>query len=424
MKRRILITLILLGLACTEASAQWYLFPSRRKANPDTVLVTPPPAVSEQPTQPEIQPEPAQVEQPAADPIREQKQEQELPAEPLETVRVCLSLPFGEASATQSSNFMDFYFGALLAARDLGNSGIRLELSAFDSSSGSTSPNASDLAESDLIIGPVSSADILSELEKCGEGQYVVSPLDQKSAALTADHNVIHAASTPDAQAEDLARWIIEDESTERGIMTVVKEKGVRLSESSIYLLGKLKEAGIQCDTISYGILEGMTIQNRFNRSSDTTVLRKYIIASDNEAFVGDAVRNIAMLQYKGHRVMTYGSSRIKSFESLEQEDLHNVNLKLTASYHINYDDPAVKKFVLTYRSVFQAEPNAYSFSGYDIMHYFVNLCARYGRNWAGMAGAYQESGLQAGFNFRDGSGINQAVRRISYNPDHTITVR
>ena len=94
----------------------------------------------------------------------------------------------------------------------------------------------------------------------------------------------------------------------------------------------------------------------------------------------------------------------------------------MTASYYIDYEDPAVKRFILAYRALFQDEPGSFAFQGYDTMHYFVTICTRFGRQWYKKLPEYDEKGLQADFRFREESGrVNQAVRRIVYNPDLTI---
>lgn len=409
MKRRIFIILILLGLACIDATAQLYLFPSRRKSRPDTVFVSS-----------------ARMEADTVLSVVADSLEQEFVPDIPETVKVCLAMPFSLEARSQGSNFLDFYSGALLAARDLGNSGIKIELDVFDCFNEDFSRFAGKLQEGDVIIGPVSPADILSELDVCPEDKWVISPLDQRAASLASTHNVIHAASSSEAQAEELVKWIAEDQESEYGKVTLLKEKGIEGGEMFRYLTEKLGEYGIACDTVSYGLLEGLTAADRFFNVTDTLTHRRYVIASDNEAFVGDVIRNLAMMKYKGAKLTAYGTSRIKSFESLEQEDLYSISLKLTASYDIDYGNQAVKDFILTYRALFQAEPNAYSFSGYDIMHYFVNICAKYGRAWSAKLQEFEEYGLQENFRFTElePANVNKAVRRISYNPDHSITVQ
>ena len=71
-----------------------------------------------------------------------------------------------------------------------------------------------------------------------------------------------------------------------------------------------------------------------------------------------------------------------------------------------------------------QNEPGSFAFQGYDAMHYFVSICAQYGRQWYKKLPYYNERGLQSDFRFNEETPrVNQAVRRIVYNPDLTTSV-
>ena len=93
----------------------------------------------------------------------------------------------------------------------------------------------------------------------------------------------------------------------------------------------------------------------------------------------------------------------------------------MAAEMGVDYDDPAVKRFILAYRALYKNEPGSFAFQGYDTMHYFVTMCSRYGRRWHKKLTAYSETGLQADFRFSDDPvRVNQAARRIVYRPDLT----
>ena len=54
-------------------------------------------------------------------------------------------------------------------------------------------------------------------------------------------------------------------------------------------------------------------------------------------------------------------------------------------------------------------------------MKYFSSLCAEYGDSWFNALGNVKKTMLQTTFDFRDGSRINEGVRRIEYEPDYQI---
>ena len=131
-------------------------------------------------------------------------------------------------------------------------------------------------------------------------------------------------------------------------------------------------------------------------------------------------VRALSIEGARNNGVILYGTSRTRT-NGVNQTDLHNTEAHLTVSYFIDYDDPAVRKFILAYRSLYKNEPGSFAFQGYDTMHYFVTMCAKYGRRWHKKLASYGETGLQADFRYtRDHGRINQAARRIVYRPDLT----
>ena len=422
MKKSLLIALTTLCLAPSCASAQWYLFPgTQSRPDSSTVTVTEP---VQQPAETQPLPEGTALEEP-----RDSGRfsifdlfdifTPDIP----ERVALTLLLPFN-TQGTVNANMMDFYSGALLAVRDLGNEGIKIDFNSQDETV--KRPIFSNpFTQSDVVIGPVSTDDLRQELHYCPSGKYLISPLEPKAAALTDSARIIQAPAPWECQADESIRWLQEEHTSSDKVVLVV-EKEVALTESGRYLKDRLDATGIPYATISYGILQGMSIASTFTNNSTRNGTTRFVIASDNEAFVGDAIRNIGMLKHRNFDVAVYSTSKIRSFSTIETEDLHNVNLRVAASYYIDYTNPAVKKFVLAYRALFHAEPSAFAFSGYDTTHYFVNICAKYGRKWAMKLSEYSERGLQSSFRFEEGpiaGYVNQAVLRIVYAPDYSITV-
>ena len=407
-----------LCLAPSCASAQWYLFPGS-KTRPDSSSV----AVSETAPQDSVE---VAVEEEAQDSSHFSIFDlfdiftPDIP----DRVALTLLLPFNTQEKA-NANMLDFYSGALLAVRNLGDEGLQIDLNSVDESV--KRPLFSNpFSHSDVIIGPVSTDDLRKELELCPAGKYLVSPLEPKAAPLADSARIVQAPAPWECQADESIRWLQEDYSPADKVVLVV-EKDVAPGESGVYLRALLDSTHIPYATISYGILQGMSIATTFTNNSTKTGTTRFVIASDNEAFVGDAIRNIGMLKHRNFDVAVYSTSKIRSFSTIETEDLHSVNLCVAASYYIDYTDPAVKQFVMAYRALFHAEPTAFAFSGYDTTRYFVNICAKYGRKWHLKLEEYSERGLQSSFRFeargtRAGY-VNQAVRRIVYAPDYSITV-
>ena len=341
-----------------------------------------------------------------------------------ERISVALLLPF--TSSKLSDNTVDFYSGLLLAARDLGKSGVQIDIDAIDVRD-STSITPSSLAGHDIIFGPITSKDMKVMLEKCPDGKFIVSPLDPQAVALTKNAPSIQAPTPTALQNQDIVRWAIE-EMAPGDSLVLITQKGVTLSEGSKCIVDALKASGVKYHTISYGILEGLSIQKAFEAHCSANGITRYIVAADDESFANDAVRNVNLMLFKKHDVALYAPSRIRSFNMIETEYLHSVNTHISAAYFTDWGEKNVSNFIMAYRALFNAEPNQFAFHGYDTMHFFIDICRTYGRQWPKVLQDYSERGLQTDFHFVRDEGaagfVNTAVRRVIYTPDFKVVLQ
>ena len=334
-----------------------------------------------------------------------------------EVINVSILLPFGAGSMADSKS-VDFYSGALLAARDLGNRGIRMEINAYDIAGGKLT--YSMVNNADVVLGPVSEADVMAAARMANVGRYIISPLEPRTAGMADTLRVIQAPTPARAQAEDAVRWAMAD-MVPGDSLVLIREKGKTPGETAQALIKALQESGHRYATISYDLLDGLQIQPVFVDKSSPNGTTRYLIASDEESFVNDAVRNINLMAYKKQAVALYGPSRLRSYATIETENLHNVCSHVSATYQTDYMSPSVQAFIMAYRALYGAEPNQFAFHGYDCLTYFVTMCSRYGRNWFQRLPAEGGHGLQTDFSFglapRAGQ-VNQAVRRVIYTPE------
>ena len=341
---------------------------------------------------------------------------------PKEKVDVTLMLPL-KASSGGSRNTMDFYSGVLMALRDLGDEGIRTDVHVYDISSGGDKVTAEDIDSTDLIIGPVSSGEVNRYLSMIPEGTAMISPLDPRVEKMARNHKGIVQVPTPhEYQYKDLINWLKED-LTPADTVIFFTEKDFASS------VGKqLKEivdsAHIAYNSFSYTILEGRDITEALTSIMTATGVNRVIIGSDNEAFVNDVIRNLNLLVYNKLNIVLYGTSKIRTFETIEAENFHNTSMKVSLGYHIDYDNALVKNFLLKYRALFNTEPTQYAYQGYDIARYFISLCFRYGNRWPEMLEQSEMEMLQSSFRFdtiEEGGHINTGVRRIAYGKDWIV---
>lgn len=339
-------------------------------------------------------------------------------------LKATLLLPFN-AKGKAETMYMDFYAGVLLAVNDLKEAdGIDTELSVYDVANGAMPVTEERLEESDVVIGPISSADLTRTLEACPQATTVISPLEPKAEGLTADHaNLIHAPAPASAQYADLMDWLREDmEGGDR--LIVFTEKGAKLSTSMTQLSSALQASGLTYSTINYGILEGRRISSSMSSSFTKSGTNRVLVISESEAFVTDVVRNLGLMLNSQFSVVLYAPARIRSFDTIGVENFHAASMHVACSYYIDYCEPEVDSFVMRYRALFGAEPTQFAFQGYDTATYFLTAALKYGKDWRRFLEDYDVEGLQSSFDFTKGSPqVNTATRRIVYNADYSVTL-
>ena len=339
-------------------------------------------------------------------------------------ITAALIMPFN-AQKSPSENNLEFYSGVLLAAYDLKSEGINVDLSVYDAAGGNIPVTAEKLSSCDVVIGPVSTTDLTSTLRIAPSGTTVVSPLEPKAVELARVYdNLVQAPSSAENQSEDLIDWLAEDfRSGDRIIL--LTEKNATLTSAASVMIIKLQESGLPYTTVSYGVLEGRNISSAIDAAASQGGTTRLVVASESEAFVSDVVRHANLLALKNNRkseIVLYGLSKIRSFDTIELESLHNTNLHVAISYFIDYDSPAVQKFLMSYRALFNAEPGPFAFQGYDTAYNFMKMSSKYGRRWADKLDDEDMRGLQSNFSFdRRDAHVNKAVRRVVYGPDFSI---
>lgn len=345
-----------------------------------------------------------------------------------EKIRAVLMMPFASQSETPKTGSIDFYCGALMAARQAGENGTDIDISVYDTDGGVLPITREKLYESDIVIGPVSPADLTGVLEKCPEKTKIISPLDHKAEYLASSHmNFIQAPTSNLILYEDLAKWIKEETKDTAERVIVIYEKGSRDIQELSVMNTILQKDGIRFSSFSYSILEGRDIQEPLMSMMSIEAANRVLVMSESEAFVNDVVRNLNLLIHSEYEVILYGPSKIRSFDTIEVDNLHNTRLHTSLAYYVDYENEKVKDFIRKYRALYNTEPTPYAFQGYDIAAYFIKLYSEHGASWEKYLESENCKMLQADFDFmkagENGGFVNSGVRRIVYGPDYSISL-
>lgn len=343
----------------------------------------------------------------------------------LDRVKVALLLPF-DADTIANPRYLNFYFGALLAARDLGAQGINVDLTVLDTKSPEDMNHCGGaVRESDVVIGPVGAADISEYVGYLPEDRYIVSPIDPRTEGLTKSENVILAPTPATCQIDDALEWM-RSEAGPTDSLIIVREEGRELSGNAAYMLEVLSRDSLsrRSTEIVYALSDGVSIGELFSAHTHPDSVARVVAASEYDVFTGDVVRNVALQNYLKNKVVIYGSAKTKSADI---EEMCGASLRQSVTYYIDYDSPEVISFINDWRALVGSEPDNFAFHGYDTMKYFALACSIYGRDWADYLEDFRMKGLQISFDFRkqseDGGYVNTAVRRIMYSLPYTVTL-
>lgn len=340
-------------------------------------------------------------------------------------VTASVLLPLNANGMSGSRSNMDFYSGVLLAINDLAQSGISTDLNVYDISGQDLRSLSGQIAGSDMTIGPVSSKNLSEVLSSGTDIPMVISPLDPRAEKLIAENPKMIQAPTPyKTQYDDLVSWMKEELAPSDKVL-LITEKGARLTETAKLIKAAIDSSSIAYSPFSYSILEGRDVITPLGELMTQVGTNRVLIASESEAFVNDVVRNLNVMIHGKYPVILYGTSKFRSFETIEVENFHNTNMHVSLTYYIDYDNPKVKNFLLKYRALFNTEPTQFAFQGYDIASYFVEMCSKYGNSWPEKMPSNEKDMLQSTFRCtkdNDGGYVNQGVRRIIYGKDWSIT--
>jgi LysM repeat protein len=334
--------------------------------------------------------------------------------QPKPNVEAALLLPFN-ASGNPSDMYMDFYAGVLMGIRDLESAGTSVKLHVHDVATG-VIPSQEQLAVNDFVLGPVSSKDLETVLQRSGGLVPVISPLEQKAADLLGSYvNLVQAPSSARAQYTDLAEWVVSEKAWEDRLV-VLTEKDMDNAAGQA-LIEAMQLRGGSYSTFTYSLREGTSVPTRIQEYLAKNRTNRILVASDRQPFLNDVIRNVGILLGQGYDIVLYSPSKIRTYD-IDSSHFHEAQLHLSSAYFVDYDDPRVRQFILSFRALYNTEPSQFAFQGYDTITHFAQLVSRYGTHWMRMLENGTEKGLHTDFRFRDRQ--NEASRRVIYKKDFT----
>lgn len=348
-----------------------------------------------------------------------------------QTRTVTLLLPLN-SEGKANGNYMDFYSGALMAVEQIKRDGGNIKLNVIDYASSDLADIAESqkIEESDMLIGPIR-YDALRQFAQTVNRLRIpmVSPLDAAADSLLEDcPYLFQAALSKQRQAEALADMIAEKYRTfQNPNVILVYNTESSMGQQAEMLKAALEERGIYVDNAG-----GIGALGQMRKDRDNVV----VILTTAESYAAEALRNLDIKMIPPEKVILFANSRWKNFETLDMNLYFKYNLQLCMPYNVDLEREEVKQFIRRYRSLYNREPSANAFSGFDVVYLFCRNSIlgmkEYAQNPAnGVASDYmkenllQHNMLQQKFKFEKsalGGWVNTAATQVSFNPDYTIT--
>jgi len=301
------------------------------------------------------------------------------------------------SESKKSFEFMQFYFGSLLAIDSLSKLGFRSEVYVYDVNN---TPKSLDdvmrkpeLKKMDLIIGPLYSGSFERVANFAREHEIsIVNPLSLRNDFLKNNPYAIKAQPSKDAQAMLVASYI--NESLPEHNIVIVRQFTYSNSDFANVLKQELENKSVQEVIYLRDSIAGIT--RKLDKNKENVVIG----LSDDKVFVIDLVRKLNDIR-ANYNITCFGLEEWKEF-SLESEHMVNLNLHLISDNFTNFDTEPVKQFITSFRNKFNAEPipERFAFAAFDISWYFLSALYKFGNNFMDCLPSYKYRGLQLMFDF------------------------
>jgi LysM repeat protein/ABC-type branched-subunit amino acid transport system substrate-binding protein len=300
-----------------------------------------------------------------------------------------------EANPYQSYEFMQFYYGAMLAIDSLSEAGLNAKVFVYDVDHSPESimkvleePNLPDM---DLIIGPLFANSFDQVARFAREHQIrIINPLSPRSEFLLNNPYAIKAQPSAKDQVNLIASYI-KDNFAGHNIIVV---RQFSFSETASLEIFKRKFAEYGINEVIY-IRDSLEGVRRYLDSSRENVV---VGLSTDNVFIMDLVRKLNDIR-SDYQITCFGMQEWEDF-ALDTDHIVNLRLHLPAYSFIDYDAEPVKQFIRSFRAKYNTEPlpNKFAFSAFDVTWYFVNAMMKFGEAFDECLPSHHYRGLQLPF--------------------------
>ena len=297
------------------------------------------------------------------------------------TLEIGLYLPISAAVAdslkpsARSLSFLAFYQGALMAVDQLAKTGLKTKLYVYDTEKMASTIDAlvkkPEFLSLDLLIGPVY-PELQRQVSELSAKNRIpmVSPLSSDDKFTKTNPCYFQVNPIKKLRMEATADYLSKEFAKEKIIFLATENGSAETKGIQEELTRKNGQRGAAKGLLrTYNIwsngIDGLESQLQADKQN---IL---VMAEMNEVNVSIAMNRLALLSKK-YPITLVGVQEFAKMQSIEIENLHNVNLRFLSSFFVDYTLPSVTTFVESFKAEFGTEPSLFAFQGYDITTCFL----------------------------------------------------
>lgn len=368
--------------------------------------------------------------------------------EKLNQIKVALLLPFKEGQSSHATaRFVEYYEGMLLAVDSLRNMGASINLSVYDTGTGTAKLNKilkeDALKESNLIIGAVQNDQIaqIAQFAETNQIKYVIPFTSKNDNVLS--NSMIFQVNTPHSYlyskaaqagcelfAEDNIIIVnINDKDVKKDFITAFKTE---LKDKNI----KYKEVNYNGETFSSDILALMDKEKKnvvLPTSSSLDALQQIKTPLRSLAETGIEEPDPTDPEKKNqiiYNISMFGYPEWQTYMREALEDFYVLDTYIYTNFYADNLSDRIHNFYNSYKywyskTLINTFPK-YGILGFDTGMYFLGAIHKYGINFEKNIDKISYPSLQTGFDFHRvnnwGGFINTNVFVVHYKKDYTVT--
>ncbi|WP_282036436.1 LysM peptidoglycan-binding domain-containing protein [Saccharicrinis aurantiacus] len=353
--------------------------------------------------------------------------------------------------SSRSRTFIEFYEGALMALDSLKKQGVKIHLLTYD-----TAPDTNRVKEilaqpemqlADLIIGPAfaSNLHLVSEFS-ANNHIHMVYPLSSMNEEIEQNPFMFQVNPSDSVFFDQYSDYIVNMSDTAR--LVVVSSSKPSDDEKKLTHMIKQKsylramQHGKQPDfmQIPFSTKDIQGVAALLSSDKKNIV----VVPSTKEADVSKIVTTLkGVKETTKCEVKLIGFNKWLRFQTINPEDIFELDTEVLTTQSINYDDDATQEYIKKYRNWYHTEPYAvapyfvrsgsnsnysrYGTWGFDVAYYFVSARAQYGPKFEYCLDDIKAEQIQFNFNFKrseNWSGFyNSGLTLIKFEPDFNVKV-